>query len=606
MSALTDLIQQRYDDADTYLSTKRALWEEVEDLFDGNLEDKLSNTTKSRVFDHKISTYILESEARVMAQIPTGKVKAISRNDELSSKLMNLILDKYIVPNANAQFPLLVKLRILHRLSKIYGSSFYMVDWDVKRNGYVGPDLYLLNIWNIFPQVGAQSLNDSDFIIVRTFRPMSWFEGLKKKDGFKNIDSVIKKLKDLSSDKTNDTEKTQREQNDYPDQEGTKGVGPYEVISMYERDRWVDSVPGCDFEVIRDRENPNKDGELPVGVKYAIPRDDDFMGMGDAERGRSMQYVINSSWNLGLDSAKMSIFPPVVFNKDVIVKSSIKRVAGANWIARGNVDQAARAINLSPQGVQTLQAVYNLANASLLNHFGTTDTSVSSQTDTTFGKTPEALRQQGARENARDSWDRFYVELAITDIFKKMVNLMSNRQQGKVMVRMFDEEVTKLLNQYPELRDQWDEKKGVLKIDKKKTGSVLYDYEIVSGSSYQVDQNKQQENMLLFLELLMKYQPLLQILQQEGTKINFTELITRQIANSGIANWDKIVQTQDTSSPGAQEDDSILQQHQEQFLQEVQKLSGEMGNIPPQPGQVPQDMGQQSGLPVDPMMNGQE
>jgi len=592
MSKLQDLIQTRYDAADTYLSTKRALWEEVEDLFDGNLEDRLSNTTKSRVFDHKISTYILESEARVMAQVPTGKVKAISRNDEVTAKLMNLMLDKYIVPNANAQFPFLVKLRLLHRLSKIYGTSFYMVDWDVKRNGYVGPDMYLLNIWNIFPQVGPLSLEDSDYIIVRTFRPMSWFEGLKKKDGFENIDAVIKKLKDKSSDKTNDTEKTKREQNEYPDKEGEKGVGPYEVISMYERDRWVDAVPSAEFQFIRDRKNPNKDGEFPIGCKYAIPRDDDFMGMGDAERGKSMQYVINSSWNLGLDSAKMSIFPPVVFNKDIIVKSSIKRVAGANWLARGNVDQAARAINLSPQGIQTLQAVYNLANASLLNHFGTTDTTVSSNVDTTFGKTPEALRQQNARENARDAWDRFYIELAVTDIFKKMVNLMSNRQQGKVAVRMFNEEITKLINQYPELADQWDEKKGVLKIDRKKTGSVLYDYEIVSGSSYQLDESKQQQNLLMLLELLMKYPQLLQIMQQqEGTQFRFTELLTRLVSKMGISDWDKIMITQDTTSPGAQEDDAILQDHQNQFLQAVRQMSSDMGEIPPQP---------QQGLPVQP------
>jgi hypothetical protein len=121
---------------------------------------------------------ILESEARVMATTGVGKVGSISKNDQGCAALMNLILDKYIVPNANAQFPLLVKHRMMHRNSKIYGNSFALIDWDVKKNGYVGPDLWLLDIRNVFPQVGAVSLDDSDHIIIRTYRPLSFFESL--------------------------------------------------------------------------------------------------------------------------------------------------------------------------------------------------------------------------------------------------------------------------------------------------------------------------------------------------------------------------------------------------------------------------------------------
>ena len=141
MDTISNTLKQRRQAADDSLVNKREMWKEHENLFLGNLEDQISETTKSKVFDHKISTYIIESEARVMAQVPVGKVKAISKNDMGASALMNLILDKYVVPNANAQLPFLVKLRMLHRMSKIYGNAFYMVDWDVKQNGYVGPDM---------------------------------------------------------------------------------------------------------------------------------------------------------------------------------------------------------------------------------------------------------------------------------------------------------------------------------------------------------------------------------------------------------------------------------------------------------------------------------
>lgn len=609
MDTISNTIKQRRQAADDSLVTKREMWKEHENLFLGNLEDQISETTKSKVFDHKISTYIIESEARVMAQVPVGKVKAISKNDMGASALMNLILDKYVVPNANAQLPFLVKLRMLHRMSKIYGNAFYMVDWDVKQNGYVGPDMWLISPWDIFPQVGATSLEDSDYVIVRSWKPLSFFEKLRKTDGYKNVDKVITKLKQSTGDKQNrdSDSKTQREEDMEAGVSGTKGDGFYEVLSMYERDRWVDVVPEAEYMVIRDGKNRGIEGELPVGNKWAIPLFEDFMGMGDVERGKSMQYVMNSAWNLALDSAKMSIFPPVIFNKDIIVPSSIKRVAGANWIARGNPALAAQAIQLSPQGIQTFQNIYQSANAALLNQFGTTDTTVSSTVDNSFGKTPQALKQQASRENSRDAWDKFYVEIAVNQIMKKMVNFISQKQSSAISVRLFGEEIKTILKKYPEMQSQYDEKTGNLKINKSQTGSILYDYEMVSGSSFAVDKQNQQDNVLALLNLLIQNaqpspqggvtSPMIEILRAEGTNIKFTKLLT-QLVSENVNNWDEIIESQDAEKSPAEEDDLAMQEHQQQFMDLVAQMDNGVNQIPPQP--TPQggiDVGNQTGLP---------
>lgn len=603
METISNIVKQRRQAADDSLVNKREMWKEHENLFLGNLDDKISDSTKSKVFDHKISTYIIESEARVMAQVPVGKVKAISKNDMGASALMNLILDKYVVPNANAQLPFLVKLRMLHRMSKIYGNAFYMVDWDVKQNGYVGPDMWLISPWDIFPQVGATSLEDSEYIIVRSWKPLSFFEKLRKADGYKNLDTVITKLKQSTGDKqSRDSDsKTQREEDMETGVSGTKGDGFYEVLSMYERDRWVDVVPAAEYTFIRDGKNRGIEGELPVGNKWAIPMFEDFMGMGDVERGKSMQYVMNSAWNLALDSAKMSIFPPVIFNKDIIIPSSIKRVAGANWIARGNPQLAAQAIQLSPQGIQTFQSIYQSANAALLNQFGTTDTTVSSNIDNSFGKTPQALKQQAARENSRDAWDKFYIEIAINQIMKKMVNLVSQKQSSAISVRLFGEEIKTLFKKYPELQSQYDPKTGDLKINKSQTGSVLYDYEMVSGSSFAVDKQAQQENILALINLLLQNaqmgqqgitSPFLELLKVEGTSIKFSKLLT-SLVSENINNWDEIVDSQDSEKTPAEEDDAVMEQHKQQFMDLVAKIDeGDISQIPPTQG-VSQDMPQQ-------------
>lgn len=170
-----NIILERKEAAYNALTQKRQLWTEYEKIFHNELADSISGSTKSQVFDPKLATMVLEREARVMSQLPTGKVRAMSKNDKFGEKLMNLILDKYVNVNANSQFDLLTKYRMVDRYSNIYGNFFAFVDWRVDKNGYIGPDMWLLNIRDVFPQVGAVSIEDSDYIIVRTWQPFSKF-----------------------------------------------------------------------------------------------------------------------------------------------------------------------------------------------------------------------------------------------------------------------------------------------------------------------------------------------------------------------------------------------------------------------------------------------
>jgi len=591
MEKLRDQILSRKKVAEDSLITKRELWTEVEKLFHNQLTSSVATSTKSRVFDPKLTTLVLERGYRVMSQLPTGKVRAISTNDQATSTMMNLILDKYIVPHANAQFDFLTKLRMIDIYSNLYGNFFALVDWDIKKNGYIGPDLWLLNIRDIFPQVGAVSIEDSDYIIVRTWKPLSYFEGLSKQNGFKNVDKIITKLKGISGSKQNrsDDEKSAREKNQYPSAIAAKEAGYFEVLTQYEGDRWVDFCVDADLE-FRDIKNPHENGELPVVCKYSIPLIDDFMGMGDFERGKSMQMVVNSIWNLYLDATKMSIFPPMILNKDnIAAMSSIKYGAAEKWLGRGQVSNVAQPVNLSPKGIETFNNTYQVANAALLNMFGTSDTTVTSQTEAGFGKTPEALRMQGARENTRDNADRFYMEQFLKKVMTKMVNLVSKKQMGPITFRLFGDDFEKIKRTNPELEENFDIKTGKLTIDKEKTGSVVYDYEIVSGSTYAVDQQSQQQNMVMLLQLLLKSPELIQMISQEGYTIKMGELFKRVISNSGVQDWDKILEEkteQEKAEAVLQDDAERLAMAIEQMQQPPGGINMNMNQIPTPPNEI--------------------
>lgn len=586
---LKNQILERQHAAEDYLSSKRDLWDTYENLFHNRLDDALSEKQKSQVFDPKLSTLTLERAYRVMSQLPTGKARPISKNDLGATMLMNLVIDKYVNPNANAQFDLLTKFRMMDIYSNIYGNFFALVDWDVKKNGYIGPDLWLLNIRDVFPQVGAVSVDDSDYIIIRTWKPLSFFENLKgqKREGYKNIDKIITTLKGKTGSKQGRDQRqvSERENDQYPSGEAAKEKGYFEVLTQYEGDRWVDYCVDAESE-FRDIKNPHDNGELPVVCKYSIPLLDDFMGMGDFERGASMQQVVNSNWNLYLDAVKMSIFPPVILNKDNMASpSSFRYIAAAKWLARGNVNNVAQPIQLNPQGISTFNNTYQVANGALLNLFGTTDTSVTQEVEAGYGKTPQALKMQSMRENTRDNADRFYMEQFLKKVYKKFANLISKKQSSAITLRLFDEEIQELARNFPEIQEMYDEKSGKLTIDKKKTGSTMYDYEMVSGSTFALDQKSQLENIQNYIAMYLQSQTpqgnlLKQTLKEEGYEFKFGELFKKGITNSGIQDWDKVLVQMTPQEQG----DAVLGQHAE-MLQQVmnQAMQQNINAIPPSP-----------------------
>lgn len=588
MSLSSEIINQK-EESFKNKKTKRELWDNLEKLFHGQLNDSVSSKTNSKVFDPRLSSLLIERAYRVMSQLGIGKVVGISKNDLGDAKLKNLLLEKYVIPNANSQFDLLTKFRMVDLYSNLYGSFDALVDWNVKKGGYTGPDMWLLNKRDVFDQVGSMSLNDSDQVIVRTWRPLSFFESLRKDEGFKNIPKIIEQLKKKSGSKQGrDAENmSKREENQYSDESPD---GYYEVLTRYEKDRWVDVVVDVD-EVFRDQKNPHENDELPVVRKYSIPLLDDSDGMGDGERGMSMQMAINADWNLYFDAVKMSIYPPVLLNKDNIAQmSSIKWGAAAKWLVRNNIGNAAQVLPLTPQGIATFNNTFQAANASLLNAFGTSDTTVTSKTDAGFGKTPQALEMQQQRENTRDNADRFYMEQFVSEVMRKMVNLLNKKQSNQISIRMFPEEVERIAREYPDIKQNYNEETNKLTVPKGKK-NLTYDYEIVSGSTYALDQKSQQENLAKLLELYRSSQTpqgnlLVNDLKQSGFTFNFGELFKRVVANSGIQDWDKIL----TEMTEQEKGDNILEQDQMVFQQALQQMQQGVNQVPPTP-QIQPEMG---------------
>jgi len=617
MNEVAQLILNRYDAADKYLEKKRTKWDDYEKLFNNELQDSVSALTKSDIFDPVLSTMQIERSNRVMAQLQTGKFRAMSKNDEASNKLMNLTIEKYVLPNATSQFDFLTKCRMIDLYSNTYGNFFAFIDWVAKDEGYVGPDMWLINIRDIFPQVGAVSLEDSDYVIVRSWKTIEYFKSIKNVGEFKNVDKVIERFEEMGGEKSSRSyykDQSSREAHEYNDAVEAKKSGFFQIISMYERDRWVDYVPGADT-VIRDMDNPNDDGELPVVCKYSLPLLDDFMGMGDSERGMSQQMFLNGLWNLYAGAIKMSIFPPVMLDKNGIsAMNSIKWGPAEKWL--GKNANFAQVLNLTPQGTNTFNNVHQALLGSLQQQFGTTFTNTAQGENSQMGKTPQALKMQAAREGSRDSADRFYMESFLTKVMKRFATLITKKQPKALQIRLFKDEIDELFAQYPDFKDMYDEKTGKIKIGKSQFKNILFDYEIVSGSTYVADKEEQQANLTSLLQMLIQNMqanpqtgevtsPMIERLKSEGKETLLSELITRILSNSGVQGWDKILPDLTGGDPQAYKTQQVLKQNQQQLDMALQQMmQPSMNQIPLEQGMQPEMGMPQGGMPSQGMPEG--
>lgn len=275
-----------------------------------------------------------------------------------------------------------------------------------------------------------------------------------------------------------------------------------------------------------------------------------------------------------MDAVKISIMPPVLVNKDNVADaSSIKYSSAAKWLVRNNIQNVAKTLTLAPQGTSTFQQAFTTVNSSLLSIFGTTDTSVTQNTDPGFGKTPQALQMTEKRQNARDTIDTHFMELFVNQVMGRFANLIVKNQKAKLTVRMFGTEILKLAKQYPEISQMYDARAGELKIDSKLYNQAIYDYEVVSGSTYQIDKEATQKSLESLLTLVTQTPQVVDMLRKEGKDFSMSELMTMILTNSGLPGWERII-TDYNPNDDKHIDENIARNNQE-FEVYMRKMMGD-------------------------------
>jgi len=558
--ALLDECQQHEADSYKWLATKRDTWDDKEAMLVCSLEDQISGDTKSQVFDPVLSTIVFERAARVMAQNPSGKAYAVSKNDVGKNLLMNLLL-KYYRNNANECYSHLVKLRMMDTYSPVYGSFFALVPWRIdERSGYIGPELTLIPIRDVRPQPGRKSVGESDWFGVKSLVSLSWLlEQQKTFPGiWRNADSLAAEIRSKKSE--GDTQRASaKEERSYIEREwwpsliGDAKYPSVEIVTEYRRDRWITWAPKqVDPKtsrpwVLRVLKEPYPEGMLPIVEKHAFPLLDSIIGLGEFERGQTLQLAINSLINLYLDGVKYSIFPPLHINPDNVIPSSFKWGPGERWYMN-NPNKDVQPMALSPQGLQTFQSTYGFMLAAIQNLAGSTQVTKMEGVEPAVGKTPEAIKYMSYRESARDEWDRFMMEDTIDQIYTRWIALITNKLERPQVIRIFESEIEEIQEIYKDekiLEVFKSGKRGNAQIDKSQfieNGEpVKFDFELETGSTMKKNLDEERAIFGGMLTELVSNPRFLEEVRVKNKDIDIGELFKRYLIASGVKDWDRIL-----------------------------------------------------------------
>lgn len=578
-------------------------WDEKESLLLGRNKDRVSNQTKSNVFDPRLSTIAIERMNRVMAQHATGRVRALDNpNDKLASLSLDLTLNRYIIPNADSQYDLLTKFKLQDLYSLVYGSYATLVDYRID-DDYIGPDMWLIPIRHLFPEANSTTIEDSNHAFIDTWVSKKWLKS-RPSSTWKNIDKVLLTLSEGSSEKDGDQQSVLERENSVIKAKGDSGL--VRLRTRYERDRWVtyavDASGLLQNCIVRDIANPQKNNEIPIVVKHAFPLIDRFYGLGEFERGKTLQYSINSLWNLYLDGLKMKIFPPMIYNANGVVLSTLNYLPGAKWAE--TIPNSIRQFQTSGQSEQAFQSTYNTLLASILNQAGTTDTTISKDVDVTQGKTPQALQMMASREGARDAWDRFMMEKTVEKTFNLMIDLLTTKQEKPIDLTLFEGEIAKLRAAYPDQAEEVAEIFESGSVAKMKVSKEMYakpngepgkyKFDIETGTTMKKDDAQEHAALTELLAMITKMPGMAEQaasgqIQMGNMTINVGELIKRHIITSGVQDSDKIITEVDMNTPQGQEQ-MAEQQMGAEADQRMEQLGQMIAQIQPQQGMPPQGM----------------
>ena len=434
--------------------TNIAVYDAVEAMDSADTFDSVSKGTESKITDSATAVIYEERASRVVGQLPQGHTDAIGETSAGKAMLLDIIKDKWILPNANADFDLRTKLELWVENTSKYGKVAMYPDIVVDENGKTHLDCFLIHPRNFIPEKGKVSINSMSRCHLIMFKDKDWLESLLDLPDSAGWDKVaIKDAISMCDSRTNlDTDKRQSKSK----QKSLDGNMPgIKVATTYESGKdgkWITFLPDYSNVVLRSVPNLHKNGRLPFIQKMNRPKIDNYYETSDYIRSIPMQALSDGLSNYYMKGIVRALYPPIAINGNTVVMQSVSNDPNSLWQFNGTPEF--RTVEGSTAGLNTYSTVMGMTKGALNSLAGTTDTSITAESSANpaYGRTPQALKMIEQRESTGDAKSRKLLEAAFGELIEYWYTLLP-LVEDSIPVELMEKEIMQLTETYPEFAE---------------------------------------------------------------------------------------------------------------------------------------------------------
>lgn len=585
----------------------------------GQVYDSVSNSVDgSKITDSYASTLAKERADRVIAKLPNGLTESVGKADVGKAAFMDILRQKWVYPNANAQRPFLQKLNLWQLYSSVYGYMPMFYDWTTSSTGYIGPDCWLWNPRNLVPQQGKVSIEDMDYVTALTWvnkkRLKDILDNEVEGDGW-NRDAIQELLSRVDGKTSgNDTEQDTFVERDRIPQGSKKGICLATRYESGDEGRWVTFAPDNGCLEIRNMLNPHKNGRIPFVIKYSQPLYDSFYGLGDFQKAKPLQFARDGLTNFYFANLKRNLAPGIIVNANGVVKHTLD-VTKPNPVLMETLPNSIRPMPTNTAGLNTYQGAMSNLTGSLLSQFGTQNASLpgAEALNPSQGKTPAAIDMYSGKEATRDGAERQNLELAIEQLTDGFFSLIVNIGTEDIPITLFQEDImdiqksglTDIEGLFDGFQPDASGTAGDLTIKPDALKGVEYKFNITPGTTVKLEKEKQLQALERLMETIGKFQNIFK--DDQRIDVNWGKMLESYEELSGVAGSGEFIIMKDGPSPQEiaqmqKEQEMMLQQQQQeqQALQQQQQMELQARQYEDQQNQPPEPVINSAGMFRDP------
>lgn len=580
--------QEDWDIHRKYVSDNFDAWEA---MLLGQVYDSVSKSIDgSKITDSYAMTLAKERADRVVAKLPEGQTLPIGKADLGKAAFMDIIRQKWIYPNANAQHPFLEKLNMWQLYSSVYGYMPMYYDWNVSTTGYVGPDCWLWNPRNLIPQQGRTSIADMDYVTALTWVSKKYLEDMLETEGGGWNADAIRALLESDETTSQDTERDTETERIRIAQGTKRGICLATRYESGEDGKWITFAPDNGCIEVRRLKNPHKNGRIPFVIKYCQPTYDSFYGLGDFQRAKPLQYARDGLTNFYFKGIKMNLIPPIIVNANGVLKHTIDYREGS--VMQETIPNSIRRLETSTAGLATYQGAQSNLTGSLLSQFGSQNASMpgAETLNPSQGKTPSAINMYSEKEATRDGSDRRHLQSAIEELTDGFFSLIVNIGTETIPLSLFTDDIEEIeragledvLELFGTVEPNATLNGADLKIDPKVLKGVEYRFNMKGDSTTKTNKDAQRESLENFIGVIGKFQNLFK--EDPRIQVNWGAIMKAEQSLSDIEGLQDFVTVSDGPSP----QEAAMMQENEQLKQQMQQMQMEMQQKEEEANQPPQ------------------